>query len=38
VKIATAAQNTFRVPKRSATQPLNGMNTARLSRYPVIAM
>ena len=32
VKIATAAQNTRRVPSRSAIQPLTGMNTARLSR------
>src|SRR3954452_14628100 len=35
-KISTAAQNTRRDPKRSAIQPLTGMNTARLSRYAVI--
>ena len=31
-KISTAAQNTRRAPKRSAIQPLTGMNTARLKR------
>jgi len=31
-KIAIAAQNTTRAPSRSAIQPLNGMNTARLNR------
>jgi hypothetical protein len=31
-KIAIAAQNTTRVPSRSAIQPLIGMNTARLNR------
>ena len=31
-KISTAAQNTRRVPSRSAIQPLTGMNTARLNR------
>ncbi|MNN27753.1 hypothetical protein D3C81_1412960 [compost metagenome] len=30
VKMATAAENTRRVPKRSAIQPLMGMHTARL--------
>src|SRR5439155_2219934 len=33
---STAAQNTRRAPKRSAIQPLTGMNTARLNRYVVI--
>ena len=28
VKTTMAARNTVRAPKRSATQPLNGMNTA----------
>ena len=32
VNSAMAARNTVRVPKRSATLPLAGMNTARLSR------
>ena len=32
VKIAIALTNTSRVPNRSATQPLSGMNTARVSR------
>ena len=32
VNRAMAARNTVRVPKRSATLPLAGMNTARLSR------
>ena len=32
VKITMAARNTVRAPKRSATQPLMGMNTARLKR------
>ena len=32
VNTAMAAANTERAPKRSATQPLTGMNTARLSR------
>ena len=32
VNTAIAARNTVRVPKRSATQPLAGMNTASLSR------
>src|SRR5689334_25025173 len=32
-----AAANTLRDPKRSATQPLIGMNTARLTRYDVSA-
>ena len=32
VKMAIAAANTSRVPYRSATQPLSGMNTARVSR------
>ncbi len=31
VKMPMAAANTRRVPKRSATQPLTGMKTARLS-------
>ena len=31
-KIAIAARNTRRAPKRSAVQPLAGMNTARESR------
>jgi hypothetical protein len=34
---ATATQNTRLAPKRSASQPLTGRNTARLSRYEVIA-
>ena len=32
VNTAMAAANTDRAPKRSATQPLTGMNTARLER------
>jgi len=32
LKIAIAAQNTRRVPMRSAIQPLSGMKTARLKR------
>ena len=32
VKIMIAAVNTSRVPNRSATHPLSGMNTARVSR------
>jgi hypothetical protein len=32
VKTMIAARNTWRAPKRSATQPLIGMNTARLNR------
>ena len=32
VKSTIAARNTRRAPWRSAIQPLNGMNTARLSR------
>ena len=31
VKMPIAEANTRRVPNRSATQPLTGMNTARLS-------
>ena len=31
VKMATAVENTRRVPKRSAIQPLAGMQTARLT-------
>ena len=34
---ATAMENTARAPKRSAVQPLAGMNTASDSRYEVIA-
>src|SRR6202162_3098605 len=34
---ATARLNTIRAPKRSAVQPLAGMNTASDSRYEVIA-
>src|SRR5579875_3675347 len=37
VKITIAARKMSRAPKRSATQALTGMNTARLSRYDVIA-
>jgi hypothetical protein len=37
VNTAIAARNTARVPYRSATQPLAGMNTATLSRYAVSA-
>ena len=37
VKITIAARNTLRAPKRSAIQPLAGMNTARLSKYDVSA-
>ena len=37
VKTPMAVQNTRRAPKRSAIQPLIGMNTARLIRYEVIA-
>src|SRR3954468_5367787 len=33
----TAIANTIRAPKRSAVQPLAGMNTASDSRYEVIA-
>ena len=31
MKTAMARRKTVRAPKRSATQPLTGMNTARLS-------
>ena len=34
---AMAIENTARAPKRSAVQPLAGMNTASDSRYEVIA-
>ena len=34
---ATASENTSRAPKRSAVQPLAGMNTASDNRYEVIA-
>ena len=34
---AIASENTMRAPKRSAVQPLAGMNTASASRYDVIA-
>ena len=37
VNTRIAALNTLRVPYRSATQPLAGMNTVRLSRYEVSA-
>ena len=37
MKMATATLNTVRAPKRSAVQPLAGMNTASASRYDVIA-
>ena len=37
VNTMIAARNTVRVPKRSAIQPLAGMNTVRLSRYEVSA-
>ena len=34
---AIATENTMRAPKRSAVQPLAGMNTASDSRYEVMA-
>src|SRR4051812_7854457 len=37
MKTAMARLNTMRAPKRSAVQPLAGMNTASDSRYEVIA-
>ena len=37
MKTATAIENTTRAPKRSAVQPLAGMNTASDSRYEVMA-
>jgi hypothetical protein len=37
VKTTIAARNTVRAPKRSAIQPLRGMNTASDSRYEVSA-
>src|SRR3984957_12203885 len=37
MKTATAIENTMRAPKRSAVQPLAGMNTASDSRYEVMA-
>src|SRR5882724_3143007 len=37
MKTAIAIENTARAPKRSAVQPLAGMNTASDSRYEVIA-
>src|SRR3979409_1594603 len=37
MKTAMAIENTMRAPKRSAVQPLAGMNTASDSRYEVIA-
>ena len=36
-KIPIAQQKIRRAPKRSASQPLTGRKTARLSRYEVIA-
>jgi hypothetical protein len=37
MKTATARLNTIRAPKRSAVQPLAGMNTASDKRYEVMA-
>src|ERR1700737_2150766 len=37
MKTATAIENTMRAPKRSAVQPLAGMNTASDSRYEGMA-
>src|ERR1700733_13609251 len=37
MKTATAALNTMRAPKRSAVQPLAGMNTASDNKYEVMA-
>ena len=37
MKTATAPENTRRAPKRSAVQPLAGMNTASDNRYDVMA-
>src|SRR5713101_8631684 len=37
MKTAMAIENTIRAPKRSAVQPLAGMNTASDSRYEVMA-
>src|ERR1700716_298492 len=37
MKTAMAIENTIRAPKRSAVQPLAGMNTASDSKYEVIA-
>src|SRR5882762_192648 len=37
MKTAMAVENTARAPKRSAVQPLAGMNTASDSRYEVMA-
>src|ERR1700681_73853 len=37
MKTATARLNTMRAPKRSAVQPLAGMNTASDNRYEVMA-
>src|SRR5712671_4854225 len=37
MKTAMAMENTMRAPKRSAVQPLAGMNTASDSRYEVMA-
>ena len=37
MKTAMAIENTMRAPKRSAVQPLAGMNTASDSRYEVMA-
>src|SRR3981189_3129086 len=37
MKTAMATENTMRAPKRSAVQPLAGMNTASDSRYEVMA-
>ena len=38
VNVAMAHMNTRRAPKRSATQPLAGMNTVSATRYAVIAL
>ena len=38
VNVAIAHMNTRRAPKRSATQPLAGMNTVSATRYAVIAL
>src|SRR5260370_30727333 len=37
IKTPTAIENTIRAPKRSAVQPLAGINTASDSRYEVMA-
>lgn len=38
VNVAMAHMKTRRAPKRSATQPLAGMNTVSATRYAVIAL